>query len=227
MYQSIFDYREEFRRCNRILRKHGCKSVLELGCGSGTLARHFLDAGYDYTGMDIAPEMLAIAKSEVPGARFIRGDMRRFSLTKKFDAVLICGRSFAYMTTNQDVRGALRSIHRVLKAEGILMFDNFNAVTLFKEFSNRITQKVKAGGKTFIRRSDNSLNLKTGWTWNWDARYVIKEGGKTRTFRDRSVLRAFTQDEMDLFLTLARFAPLSIRKQAVAMFIVAQARRGN
>jgi hypothetical protein len=32
--------------------------------------------------------MLMIAAREVPGARFVRGDMRRFSFPRKCDAVL-------------------------------------------------------------------------------------------------------------------------------------------
>src|SRR5271166_3200594 len=98
MYQSLFDYEREFRQCHAILGKHAAKSVLELGCGAGNLADYFLDKGYDYTGMDAARPMLEIAKRERPEARFVRGDMCRFSFPRRFDAVLIGGRSFTYMT---------------------------------------------------------------------------------------------------------------------------------
>lgn len=33
MYQSIFDYHQEFQFWHGLLQKYGCRSVLEVGCG--------------------------------------------------------------------------------------------------------------------------------------------------------------------------------------------------
>ena len=89
MYQSIFDYADEFRVFHSILKKNSSRRVLEIGCGAGNLAGHFRDAGYDYTGMDIAKPMLRIARNEHPEAHFMHGDMRRFTVPEAFDAVLV------------------------------------------------------------------------------------------------------------------------------------------
>jgi hypothetical protein len=64
--------------------------------------------------------------------------------------------------------------------------------------------------------------LKTGWTWNWDATYLIDDGRRKQKFRDRSVLRAFTADELRLFLVRAGFEPLRISKQAATLLAVAR-----
>jgi predicted TPR repeat methyltransferase len=127
MYQSIFDYRKDSLRFQSILKKYHCKSVLELGCGTGMLAPYFLSAGYRYKGLDSSRAMLAIARKQTPEAHFIQADMRRFSLRKKMDAVLVPGRTFSYMTTNQDMLAALSAIHKALKRKGILIFDSFEA----------------------------------------------------------------------------------------------------
>jgi SAM-dependent methyltransferase len=42
--------------------------VVELGCGSGISLENLSDAGYDVLGIDIAPDMLALARERVPGA---------------------------------------------------------------------------------------------------------------------------------------------------------------
>ena len=43
--------------------------VVDLGCGAGVpLTRYFADRGYEVTGYDISPEMLEIARREVPQA---------------------------------------------------------------------------------------------------------------------------------------------------------------
>jgi SAM-dependent methyltransferase len=224
MYQSIFDYPRYFLRFQSVLEKYGCKSVLEAGCGSGNLAPYFLSAGYQYLGLDMAPEMLAIARAETPKARFMQGDMRRFALRKKVDAVLIAGRSFSYMTTNQDVLAALGSIHKALKPGGFLIFDNFEASRIFPNFQKRIRQEVRRGPRTFVRVSELSRNLGTGWTWNWDATYIIDDGRKKQKFLDRSVLRAFTPDELRLFLGLTGFDTLRISRRGVDIFTIAQKR---
>lgn len=223
MYQSIFDYRAEFRQGDSILKKHMCHRILELGCGSGNLAPYFLNAGYDYVGMDIAKAMLKIARSEVASARFVHGDMRRFSFARKFDAVLIGGRSFTYMTTNDEVRCALECISNVLKPGGILIFDNFDAEFIFTNLPRQTEENIESTGTRFVRRSETFANFKHGWTWNWNAVYVV-DNGKTKrtTFYDRSVLRAFTRDELRLFLTLAGFTPIASRRRSASILFVAK-----
>jgi len=44
--------------------------VVDLGCGSGLLARELLDAGYHVLGIDISEAMIAIARRRAPEAEF-------------------------------------------------------------------------------------------------------------------------------------------------------------
>lgn len=223
MYQSIFDYKKEFRTVDKILRTYSVRKVLEIGCGAGNLASWFAAAGYDYTGMDSAKPMLRIALRENPEAHFLHGDMRQFTLRRKFDAVLVGGRTFTYMTSNEDVLSALRCIRRALRPKGVLVFDNFYAEAIFKDLARPLRDDVRVGSKTISRLSKRKVNLRTGWTWNWDATYIVKGGPRQRIFRDHSVLRAFTQDELGLFLVLAGFTPLRFRRQGSVLLAVAQA----
>lgn len=56
-------------RLSEYLPSSGC--VVDLGCGSGVpITRYFADRGYKVTGYDISPEMLDIARVEVPKASF-------------------------------------------------------------------------------------------------------------------------------------------------------------
>ncbi|HEX7136296.1 MAG TPA: class I SAM-dependent methyltransferase [Vicinamibacterales bacterium] len=223
MYQSIFDYHAQFRTAHAIFKARSARRVLELACGAGNLAPWFEAAGYHYTGMDAASSMLAIARREHPTTRFLRADMRRFTVRGKFDAALIVGRSFAYMTRNEDVLSTLRCIRRSLRPRGVLVFDNFDARTIFADLSHPVRDIVRVGDKTISRVSTRTASLRTGWTWNWTATYVVEERSRRRTFRDRSVLRAFTRDELTLFLTLAGFTTVRIRKRGAVLLTVAQA----
>ena len=223
MYNSLFDYEKEFKFYDPYLQKYKCKSVLELGCGNGNLAPYFQESNYDYTGSDISFEMLEIALKIHPTTDFINGDMRTFHFTKKFDSIIIQGRSFCYMTNNDDVMKTLTSIHKTLNENGILIFDNFNAKDFLSNFKKEHEHSVTYKNRKYKRLSFNSLNLKTGWTWNWKATYYIEEEGKeTKIINDESVLRAFTKDEICLFLKINNFEVLEIIQDNAALCIIAR-----
>jgi len=223
MYQAIFDYDEEFKFFDVILKEYKCNKILELGCGSGNLASYFLRSGYDYTGVDLYDSMLKIANKVEPAAKFIQGDMRQLNFENEFDAIIITGRSFTYMTKNDDVNKALNSIHRSLKENGKLIFDNFDAEKIFGNFNREeIIFETEYENRKYKRVSKNSMNLETGWIWNWQATYYIVENNKTKTIMDNSILRAFTEDELGLFLKINQFEVLKIIKENSAIKMVAK-----
>lgn len=49
-------------------------ALLDLGCGTGELARAAADRGARVTGVDLDPEALALASAAVPKGRFVAGD---------------------------------------------------------------------------------------------------------------------------------------------------------
>lgn len=223
MYQCIFDYEKDFKLYDRLLKEYGCKDILEIGCGSGNLAQRFLQGKYNYTGLDMSNNMLAIARENNPGVEFIQGDMRDIDINQKYDAILITGRSFTHMTTNEDVMICLKSVYSALNSQGILIFDNFNADKIFLNFKEEMTHVVEYNGKRYKRESKNSFNLQTGWTWNWNATYYISEDGKDDIIvEDSSILRAFTEDEIELFLQLNQFLKLNTVHEESSFTIVAK-----
>ncbi len=50
--------------------------VVDLGCGSGVLAGELSMSGYVVTGVDISPEMVALARKQVTGATFVHLRLR-------------------------------------------------------------------------------------------------------------------------------------------------------
>jgi putative AdoMet-dependent methyltransferase len=49
--------------------------VLDLGVGTGNLARLFVDAGCDVTGLDFSPMMLDKARTKLPGIKLLQADL--------------------------------------------------------------------------------------------------------------------------------------------------------
>ncbi len=63
--------------------------VLDLGCGTGNpIARHIVDRGFSLVGVDQSNELLKIAKTIVPEAAFIHGDMIETELAGIFSAAV-------------------------------------------------------------------------------------------------------------------------------------------
>jgi SAM-dependent methyltransferase len=63
--------------------------IADLGCGTGTLSRLLVDEGYDVTGVDFSPAMIARARAKVPSAAFVVADATRPPLPLgSFDVVL-------------------------------------------------------------------------------------------------------------------------------------------
>ncbi len=63
--------------------------VLDLGCGSGRpMARYCLERGYAVTGVDAAPELIALCRERLPDGAWEVADMRRLALGRRFDGLL-------------------------------------------------------------------------------------------------------------------------------------------
>ena len=216
MYIVLFHYKKVFNFLDKILKKNKCQNILEIGCGSAPLSKKFMKKGYKYAAIDLSKEMLKIAHNENPNAKLIQSDMRNFKVKNKVDAVLCLGRPFTYMTTNSDVMGALNSSNKALKKNGLLIFDNFDAEFIMKNFQSKFVQKVKTKNKNYKRINTHKLNLKTGFTWNINETYYIKQNNKTKIEKDKSTLRSFTKQEIKVFLIMNGF---KILKQIQSNFL--------
>jgi len=220
MYQHVFDYEKEFHFYDTILKTNDCHTILEVGCGSGMLARRFLTDGYDYLGLDLYNEMLDIARREVLSDRFIQCDMRNLSFDQQFDAILITGRSIAYVIDNQGIIDTLKGVHKSLKNDGLFVFGVFDANQIFDNF-NDFEQNIEHNGKKIQRISHLEKNLATGWTYDWFAKYIIEKDHEISEFDDITTLRAFTREEIKLFMKLNGFVIEEIIEEGKAFTIVA------
>ncbi|HEY4400797.1 MAG TPA: class I SAM-dependent methyltransferase [Acidimicrobiia bacterium] len=97
--------------------------VVELGCGSGLLTRHLLDAGHRVVATDASPTMLEIARELAPDAE----DVRRITLPDDpippADAVVGVGHALNYLPDDAAVDRALVAIAEALLPEGVLAID--------------------------------------------------------------------------------------------------------
>lgn len=77
--------------------------ILYLGCGAGEpVARYLIDEGARISGVDFAPEMLAIAARRFPDHDWILSDIRDFEPDIRFDAIVMW--SVLFHLTQDDQR---------------------------------------------------------------------------------------------------------------------------
>jgi SAM-dependent methyltransferase len=97
-------------------------SLLELGCGTGSILAR-LGSVPELTGLDLSPEMLAVARAKVPGARLVQGDMKSFSLGERFDVVICVFDSLNHLLFFGDWEDMFDAVHRHLVDGGLFIFD--------------------------------------------------------------------------------------------------------
>ena len=208
MYQTFIDYDEEYQFYDHLVKENNCKSILEVGSGTGNLAKRFQQNHQEYIGLDYSQSMIVIAQERNKNCTFIHGDMRQFELEKPVDSILITGRSTSYLTTNEDINSTFESIYKNLTEGGILIFDfiDANRFIPFTKENQAIIHKAEYDGTLYYRNSNWKTTLSDNFMLEWTAQYyTLKNDEKEIIADDFSTLRVFTLNEIELFLYLYNF----------------------
>ncbi|SDB39290.1 Methyltransferase domain-containing protein [Flavobacteriaceae bacterium MAR_2010_188] len=214
IYQTFIDYDDEYQFYNSILSKYNLNSVLEIGCGTGNLAKLFIENNMDYKGLDLSADMITLSKKKNPGGTFIESDMARFHLEDNIDSAIITGRTSSYLIENKILSESLQNIHRNLKEGGLLIFDFIDAERFFKIIGKGkdVTHSCSYDGVEYYRDSLFKVDLiLENFMFNWRAKYFkIQDKEKILLTEDDSTVRAFTREEWKLLLNLNGFEVLEV-----------------
>lgn len=221
MYQTFINYEEEYKLYSGFVQKYNKRSIAEIGCGSGSLAQYFIKNQFDYVGLDLSKEMIAIAAEKNPTGVFLQSDMRDFSLPKPVDSMIMTGRTISYLITNSDVQNTLKSIHQNLNNKGIFCFDFIDANQFISDVTPQklVEHKAVHNQTTYVRKSIWSPHLQHGMDVNWQSVYYeVEENNLVEIGNDEEFARAFTQNEIEIFLTLNGFKILEMFKRETYFF---------
>ena len=120
--------------------------VFEIACGPGNIAKYLLHKRPDYQihGIDLSPNMVALAKENNPTATFEVMDSRNISIVnKEFDAI-ICGFCTPYLS-KADVIKLIIDMRAILKVGGTLYIS-----TMEDEYNRSGFQTSSAGDQVYI-----------------------------------------------------------------------------
>ena len=115
-----------------LLKEYGVEDglVLELGCGTGKMARRLAAAGSDMIGIDNSEEMLQVAKEAEslgaggqPDILYLLQDMREFELYGTVRAVVSVCDSINYILEEEELGKVFGLVNNYLDPGGIFIFD--------------------------------------------------------------------------------------------------------
>lgn len=95
------------------------KNVLDIGCGVGNFTNYIYEKGFNVKGLDLAEEMLKIAKEKYKNIVFYNMDMRNITLNEKFDG-LVLAYSLIHLP-KKDVESVLKKYYEMLNKNGKIL----------------------------------------------------------------------------------------------------------
>jgi SAM-dependent methyltransferase len=194
IYSALKDYATEAAQLATLLDRFnpGCRSVLDVACGTGEHARLLAARGLVVDGVDLDPAFVRIAAQKHPAGRFVEGDMSGFELPRRYDAVLCLFSSIGYLKTCERLERALTCFRHHLDPGGVVIVEPWFPPGVLD--STRVSHNVAEADGVRISRTthvevDGSLSRLV-----FD--YEITDHGGTRHAREVHELGLFTHDEL-------------------------------
>lgn len=114
LYNTTYDF-----ICNSITKDNA--KLLEIGCGPGNITKYLLSArpDFDIFGIDIAQNMIELAKKNNPKASFAVMDIRNIDDIKtKFDGI-VCGFCLPYLSPADSLK-LISDCYKLLNKNGLI-----------------------------------------------------------------------------------------------------------
>ncbi len=208
-YGKWVDYIEE---CFGKYLKEKPSLVLDLGCGTGKVTLEMCRRGYDMTGLDISPEMLAQAYSamydeELSGILFLEGDMCDFELYGTVGAVVCCLDGINHLLDPEDVQRCFKTVHNYLDPDGLFVFD-VNTPYKFKNIYGDNDYVLEEDGAVCAWRNRLSEDGQ-----QCDFHLTVFEKGRTGLYRRSDGVqseRCYGRDELVAMLGEAGFDVIGV-----------------
>lgn len=177
-------------------------TVLDLGCGTGTLTELLYCAGFDMIGIDNSEEMLELAmrKRERSGSDilYLLQDMREFELYGTVGAVCSVCDSLNYMLEDADMVKVFSLVNNYLYPGGVFVFD-FNTVYKYEQVIGDATIAENRDDCSFIWENYYDAGSQVN---EYDLTVFVREpeGDRFRRFTETHYQRGYTLGQMKGFL---------------------------
>jgi SAM-dependent methyltransferase len=196
-YHKLYGYRDDTEAARFLdeliarLRPGRKARVLDLGCGAGRHSKYLASRGLRVAGMDLAAGSIREAKkSEQPGLRFLRHDMRVPFGRDAFDYVFNFFTSFGYFEEPGEHLAVVRNMATSLRQGGRVVLDYLNV----SYAETRLTSEE-------VKEIDGVIYRLTRWAdaRSFFKRIVVEDGAGTPLEYVERVARFTLQDFERMF----------------------------
>jgi glycine/sarcosine N-methyltransferase len=134
-------------------------TVLDCFCGTGFHVAMLREMGFETSGIDISPDMIAKARENLGDrgipADIIQCDVKRAALTldKRYDCVLSMGNSLPHEFGDENVLAALKNMYDLLNSGGTCVIHIENYDLLYEDhdrFIPSVYRRTEQGTDSFI-----------------------------------------------------------------------------
>jgi len=125
-YDLIFqgkDYVKETSFINSVVRERNknAKSILDVGCGTGTHLNLLVNDFKILYGVDLNREMIQQARKKSKRVKYVVGGMKDFHIKRKFDVLTCLFAVFNYNLNEQEAKKTLKNFRKHLNTNGVLV----------------------------------------------------------------------------------------------------------
>ncbi len=183
---------------------------MDLGCGTGNLARALWEMGYRVTGVDISGGMVHEAQRVAPEVTFLQQDIRTFRQANAFHAVVALFAVINHLTNEDDVQKVLDNVRCTLMDGGWFLFDFNTPAGLQERWQG--TEVVVEDDMVIISRGKYDESVGIAETRITIFRPVEKEQGMWLRGEAIIKLKGYEEDEIKTMLSEAGFSHIVFHK---------------
>ena len=100
--------------------------ALDAACGTGRHTEYLCARGFDTVGVDLTPEMLALAREKAPSARFVAGDLLSLDFSDETFDLAICALALEHCS---DLLACTKELARVVRSGGAIIVSEFHPMS--------------------------------------------------------------------------------------------------
>ncbi|WP_353892564.1 class I SAM-dependent methyltransferase [Proteinivorax hydrogeniformans] len=197
-------------------------SILDLACGTGSLAINLAKNGYDVTGIDMSSEMIEIAKlkkNSLRGVRFELANMLNPNLDKRFSVVTCAFDSVNYLLNESDLKKMFSSAYKHLNPKGRFIFD-FNTEKAYKNNNNFEIRRILPGGYYDHKMQyDTNTNLAHTSFEFYDGQWELHI---QKPYEHQQVVEILEEVGFEILFSFKNFKGEPVKKESDRIFIVAE-----
>jgi ubiquinone/menaquinone biosynthesis C-methylase UbiE len=165
--------RDIIAEIKKLIVQSGSYNILDMGCGIGQLIREmqeeFKGFHIKYTGVDISPKMIEIARDKDNNSTYINCSIDDFTASNtKFD-IIVCSHSFPYYP---DKEATIQKFSNLLKEEGHLLLAQASANSIYDNIAMFFVKFTTSSAKYL---SIKSIKAITEERFNLVKIHLIKE----------------------------------------------------